>query len=109
MLSDLAAALAMTLALECAFAVLWGVKGRRNYTLLTLANILTNPAVNLLFALSALRMLPTLPVIAVLETGAVLVEWLCYRCRAHIRCPFLFSLCANAFSFCTGSLLQIFF
>ena len=110
MLKNLAIALLMTLALEFAFAALWGVKGKANYKLVALVNLLTNPPANLLFALAVpLWHLPMLPVIAVLEIGAVVVEWLCYRSLSKIYRPFLFSLCINAFSFCAGCLLQVFF
>ncbi len=110
MLKDLAIALTMTLALEWAFTWLWGVKDRDDYKLVGLVNVLTNPAVNLLFALLVrLWGLPMLPVIAALEFGAVAVEWLCYHALSEIRRPFLFSLCANAFSFCAGYLLQFLF
>jgi len=110
MLKDLAIALAMTLALEWAFAWLWGVTDKDDYKLIGLANVLTNPAVNLLFAmLVRLWGLPMLPVVAALEIAAVAVEWLCYHALSDIYRPLLFSLCANAFSFCAGYLLQLFF
>ena len=110
MLKNLAIALLMTLALEFAFAALWGVKGKENYKLVGMVNLLTNPPVNLLYAVAVpLWHLPMLPVIAALEIGAVVVEWLCYRSLSKIYRPFLFSLCVNAFSFCAGCLLQVFF
>lgn len=38
----------------------------------------------------------------------VLVEWMCYRhLDSGVRRPFLLSLCANAFSYAAGYLLQI--
>ena len=109
MLKTLSAALALTLLLEFAFARLWGVKGRDHYKLVGLVNVLTNPAANLLTALALLWELPLLPVAATLEISAVVIEWLCYRSLSAIYRPFLFSLCANAFSFCAGCLLQQFF
>ena len=43
-----------------------------------------------------------------LEIGAVAAEWLCYRRTENaVRYPLLFSLCANAFSFCCGLVLQV--
>ena len=42
------------------------------------------------------------------EIAAVLAEWLCYRQTENaVRYPLLFSLCANAFSFCCGLVLQV--
>lgn len=109
MLKDLAMALVMTLALEWAFAWLWGAKDKDDYQLVGLANVLTNPAVNLLFSLLVrLWGLPALPVVFLLELSAVAIEWLCYRALSDLYRPFLFSLCANAFSFCAGYLLQLF-
>lgn len=110
MLKDMAIALLLTLLLEWAFGWLWGISDRDDYKLMGLANVLTNPAVNLLFALLVrLWGLPALPVIAALEIGAVIIEWLCYHALSEIYRPFLFSMCVNAFSFCAGYLLQVFF
>ena len=110
MLIRLLTALGLTLALELAFALLWGVKGRRDLILVVLVNVLTNPPVNLLFHLLAdLRSLPALPVLITLEVSAVAVEWLYYRKTDNgIHHPLPFSLCANGFSYCAGHLLQLF-
>ena len=46
---------------------------------------------------------------AVLECGAVAVEWWCYRAFSEqVRRPFLFSLLANAFSYGTGCVISLF-
>ena len=75
--------LALTILLEEGFALLYGI-------------------------LTTLRGLPPLPVTAFLETVVVLVEWMCYRhLDSGVRRPFLLSLCANAFSYAAGYLLQI--
>ena len=51
-----------------------------------------------------------LPVALALEAAVVLAEGACYaRTENSIRYPWLFSLCANAFSFSCGLLLQILF
>lgn len=101
--------LVLTILLEEGFALLWGLQGRRQLWLAALVNCLTNPPVNLLYSiLTTLRGLPPLPVAAFLETVVVLVEWMCYRhLDSGIRRPFLLSLCANAFSYAAGYLLQI--
>lgn len=101
--------LALTILLEEGFALLWGLRGRRQLGLVTLVNCLTNPPVNLIYGvLTVGRGLSPLPVTAFLETVVVLVEWMCYRhLDSGVRRPFLLSLCANAFSYAAGYLLQI--
>ncbi len=49
MLTTLAISLALTLALEEAFALVWGLRGRRELGTVVLVNILTNPPVVLLY------------------------------------------------------------
>ena len=99
--------LVLTILLEEGFALLWGIW--RQLWLVALVNCLTNPPVNLLYSiLTTLRGLSPLPVTAFLETVVVLVEWMCYRhLDSGVRRPFLLSLCANAFSYAAGYLLQI--
>ena len=45
MLTSLAVSLALTLILEGLLALLWGVKGRWDWLLLLLVNVVTNPIV----------------------------------------------------------------
>ena len=97
----------LTLVLEEGFALLWGVRGRRDLGLVALVNCATNPLVNVLYGLSRLWNWPAAPVVLPLEAAAVLAEGLCYRKMGDaVRYPLLFSLCANAFSFCCGLALQ---
>ena len=108
MLTRLAVSLALTVIIEGAFALLWGVRGRRELALTVLVNCLTNPAVVLLRH-TAVRLWrwSAAPVTAVLECAAAAVEWRCYRAFSEqIRRPLLFSLFANAVSFGTGCLLN---
>ena len=49
MLTVLAGSLALTLVLEELFALLWGLRGRRELTVVALVNVLTNPPVVLLY------------------------------------------------------------
>lgn len=109
MLILLAVSLCLTLVLELAFALLWGVRGRRELTLVVLVNILTNPAVVLLYhTATGLLHWPALPVTLVLECTAVAVEWICYRaCSETIRHPFRFALAVNAFSYGVGCLINL--
>lgn len=106
---SLAVSLALTLILETCFYFIVGKRNKKDLLLLLLANVLTNPAVVLLYWLSVLYTdINEVIVKAVLEISAVLVEWICYRRYAQdIKRPFLFSLGANAFSFTIGVLLQL--
>ena len=109
MLRILAVSLALTLALEEAFALAWGLRGRRELTVVALVNVLTNPPVVLLYhtAIGLLRW-NAAEVTAVLETAAVLVEWRCYRlCADQLRRPLLFALLANLFSYGAGRVINL--
>ena len=108
MLGSLLWALGLTLVLEEGFALLWGVRSKRDLGLVALVNCITNPLVNVLYRLGRLWGWPRGPVVLALEVAAVLAEWLCYRKTENaVRYPLLFSLCANAFSFCCGLVLQV--
>lgn len=108
MLTNLAVSLALTLLLEEGFALLWGLRGRRELALVALANCLTNPAVVLLRRTAAVlwRWNPV-PATLLLECGAVLAEWRCYRAFSEeIRRPFRFALLANLVSCITGLVIH---
>ena len=105
LLPTLALSLALTLILEGLFALLWGVRSRRDYLLLLAANAQTNPAVVLFHCLVS----DSAAAVAVSEVLAVLAEAALYRRfgSEKLRPALLFSLCANVFSFCCGLLLNI--
>lgn len=101
-LLDFAVPLALTLVLEGVIALIWGLR-RRNLVLFALVNVLTNPAAVLLHAL-----FPGWAATAALEAGVILAEGALYRrLGIGVRRPWLFSLCANAFSFCMGLVADI--
>ena len=109
MLTTLAISLALTLALEEAFALVWGLRGRRELGTVDLVNLLTNPPAVLLYH-TAVGLLgwSALVMTAVLETAAVLVEWRCYRlCSQQLRRPLLFALLANVFSYGAGRVINL--
>ena len=86
MLTSLAVSLALTLILEGLLALLWGVKDRRDWLLLILVNVVTNPIVVSLHHLLGGGIALT----AGLEAAAVVSEWLAYRrwgrdTRPHLR------------------------
>ena len=109
MLTVLAVSLALTLALEELFALIWGLRGRRELGTVALVNVLTNPPVVLLYHTAVgLWGWNTAAVTAALEGAAVLVEWRYYRlCSEQLRRPFLFALLANAFSYGVGRLINL--
>lgn len=109
MLTSLVMSLALTLALEELFALLWGLRGRRELGTVALVNVLTNPPVVLLHH-TAIGLLGwnVAVVTVVLETAAVLVEWRCYRlCSQQLRRPLLFALLANVFSYGAGRVINL--
>lgn len=109
MLKILTVSLLLTLLLEEAFALLWGLRGKRELTVVALVNILTNPVVVLGYHTAVgLWRWNALPVTAALELSAVVVEWLYYRaCSQRLKKPFLFALLANAFSYGVGCVVNL--
>lgn len=109
MLTVLAVSLLLTLVFEEGFALLWGLRGRRELGLVALMNCLTNPPVVLLYHTAAgLWRWNAAMVTVVLEGLAVLVEWRC--CRAfseQIKRPFLFALLINLFSYGAGCVINL--
>lgn len=109
MLKVLAVSLLLTLAFEGLFALLWGLRGRRELGLTALVNCLTNPPVVLLHHTAVVfwRWNGILATV-ILETAAVLVEWRCYRAYSEqIRRPFLFALLANLISYGAGCAINM--
>ena len=102
-LTALGASLGLTLLFEGAFALLWGLRGR-DLLLCALANLLTNPP--LVFCVLCWRHFGPAPSwlpVPFLEALAVWAEGRVYRRDGEsIRRPYLFSLCANAFSYTMG-------
>lgn len=107
-LSVFAASLGLTLALEVPFAYAWGLRDRHNLAVAVLVNVLTNPAVVLLYLLISARTgWPWFAVQLPLEALAVAVEAVCYReCGRDVRRPGLLALCANGFSYGVGLCLN---
>lgn len=109
MLTVLAASLLLTLLFEECFALAWGLRGKRELGLVALVNVLTNPPVVLLYyTATRLWRWNAVPVTAVLEAAAVLVEWRCYQAYSErVRRPFLFALLANLFSYGAGCVINL--
>ena len=109
MLIVLGVSLLLTLVFEEGFALLWGLRGKRELGLVALMNCLTNPPVVLLYYTAVgLWHWNAVLVTAVLEGAAVVVEWRC--CRAfsgQVRRPFLFALLINLFSYGAGCVINL--
>ena len=105
LLPALGISLALTLMLESIFGLIWGVKGKGDWLLLLLVNVVTNPIVVTLHYCASSFWGFTL----VLEISAVIAEWLAYRKWGKTTRPaFLFALCANVFSYFSGLLINYF-
>ncbi len=103
-LAVLGISLGLTVALELVFALIFGVRGIRELSLVALVNVVTNPAVVLCYYLSSeYTQIPPVCAKIILEASAILAEWLLYKkLSGSIGRPFLFALCANLFSFGAG-------
>lgn len=109
MLKVLAMSLLLTLIFEERFALIWGLRGRRELGLAALVNCLTNPPVVLLYyTATGLWHWNAVPVTVVLEFTAVVVEWLCYRAFSEqVKKPFRFAMLANLFSYGLGCVINL--
>ena len=100
----LAVALALTLSLELVFSLFWGLR-KKELLLIVLMNILTNPAVNLLYWWAYLVGWVSPLFVLALEAVVVITEGFC--CRGIVRRPWLFACFVNLFSFGMGELLKV--
>ena len=104
----LAISLVLTIFFEAGFFLTIGKRNKKDLLLVVLVNMLTNPAVVLLYWLMSIytdwnRALAMIP----LEISAIIVEGHYYkRYGQSFRRPFAFSLVANAFSFSAGFIIQ---
>ena len=108
LISALITSLALTLVFETAFFFLMGKRSKRDLLLVGAVNIVTNPAVVLLYWMTTIYSTANpIVVMAILELFAVCTEGIYYnRYGEDFRHPFYFSIAANAFSFWLGVLLQ---
>lgn len=107
-LSILVVSLVLTLIFEAAFAYIWGLRGEKEFKLVFLVNLLTNPIVSVLHYLTSVYLPAALGIMTILlESCAVTAEWLCYReYSAQQKHPFLFALSANLFSYGLGCIIN---
>jgi hypothetical protein len=113
--TSLAVSLFLTILLEIGFYLFAGKlftnkSDKKDLLLVALVNVLTNPAVTLLYGLTALYTTwNTVIVLIPLELFAVFTEGYYYKkYSGNFLRPYLFSTAANIFSFGTGMLIQMF-
>ena len=108
LLFALVMSLALTLALESAFFFLTGKRNRKDLLLLQMVNVLTNPLVVFSYWLLArYTVVDLILATIILELLAVLAEGYYYRKYGQdFKRPWVFSACANLFSYSCGALLQ---
>ncbi|MCL1803697.1 MAG: hypothetical protein FWG30_08695 [Eubacteriaceae bacterium] len=108
-LPSLFISLALTIILETVFLLIIGVREKGALMLAALANIVTNPAVVLLYWIGELYLsFPLSLYKALLEACAIATEGYIYSTYTKLRRPYLLSLGANMFSFWCGEAIQIF-
>jgi CHASE2 domain-containing sensor protein len=111
LIASLALSLALTIALESWVFLLAGKRSKKDWLLLVLVNLLTNPVVVLSYLLFTYYTdFNPFIVLIPLEAFAVLTEGYYYKKHGScFRRPFLFSLAANVISFGAGELIQLLF
>ena len=110
LLTALGISLALTLVLEAGLFLLVGKRNKKDFLLLLLVNVLTNPTVVLTYWLAALYTEWSMVIVIIpLEVFAVLTEGHCYKkYGCDFKRPYIFSIAANIFSYGTGLLIQLF-
>ena len=105
---SLGLSLALTWLLESIAYLFIKKKCLHDFLVLLLVNLVTNPVVVLISVGTSFTGAKDIALTVFLEVSAVLVEWLLYKnCAKNIRRPLVFALCANAFSYFSGLILQL--
>ncbi len=108
LIRSLALSLSLTLVIELGAAFLLGVRAKKDFLLLVLVNVMTNPPLVLLLDLWYLsRGMPPWYLIGALEATVTAAEWLLIRRRLVYRriAPLLLAILLNTISFLGGLLL----
>lgn len=100
---------AVTSLLESAAAYIAGIRSRKEYLLLFLVNLFTNPLTVLLYILvSSYTRFPVGLTQLILEICVIGAEGVLFeKCSSQIENPWVFSLRINGFSYIIGVLLQV--
>lgn len=101
----LIAALCITIIIEMVVAMLLGLRNPKDYLLLVVVNMLTNPAINSLYHY-VFNGQGGLGLELVLEMGVVLVEGFLFKRLEEIHHPWFFALLINLASYGVGILVQ---
>lgn len=106
MLKSLLVSFVLTAVLELSSAWLFGLRNPRDFLLILLVNVVTNPLAGLIFDLWFLQQhsLPPWYLIVPVELTVVVAEGLLYRGRLHFEKwnPFVLSLMLNLISYTGG-------
>ena len=107
-ITSLALSLLLTIVFEAIVFLLAKKRDKKDFALLILVNVLTNPAVVLLHRLSIVyTSLNSRAILVLLELFAIVTEGYCYKKYGRtFKQPYAFSVTANMFSYWTGVLLQ---
>ena len=98
----------VTYILEAGFAFITGKRSKRAMAIIFLANIITNPAANLVYWMAG-SYFNKIILVLLIEIAVVVSEWGCYISFKHeFIHPARFSLGANIFSYFTGSIILLF-
>ncbi len=104
--------LVLTIVIECTAAFSMGIRYKKDLLLVCLVNLLTNPAVVLLYYLAAsfLAIRHTFIVVLPLELLAIITEAYYYKkYGCIIKHPIRFSLFLNVLSYGIGAVINILF
>ena len=103
--------LILTLGIEVVIAFLWGIRRKKEFLLILLVNIVTNPLAVLSYWLYRIYFAgPSIPIQVVIELLVVLTEALIYRSFAkeedwQLKSPVLLALISNVISWSLGLLV----
>ena len=97
-------ALILTLLTESSVAFITGVRGRRQFAVIIIMNIMTNPLINIVLRLLKLSGVPYYITVFILEMAVVFIEGLIMKknCTILPMNPYLLSLILNLSSFTVG-------
>jgi hypothetical protein len=106
--SRIALALFLTVVVETGIALLFGLRSRKEVTVVACINLITNPVLNcLLLVLAYVNQKPDLLLLLILEACVVVIEWMMLRryLRLNGRTMGILSLTMNTASFLAGLLI----
>ena len=103
-------ALLLTIIIECVFAFIFGLRNKRNFLIVMLVNIMTNPIVVSVPVLVLVKLgrKYVFPSLMILEVLAVLSEGFVYKKTLDFKKinPYLFSFILNVISYIIGEVIN---